>query len=40
MKALVHSGALFNDSCYWVDYDKPRYARGDVKTTFITLQEM
>ena len=40
LDALVHSGALFNDSRHWVDYDKPRYARGDVKTTFITLQEM
>lgn len=39
LDALVHSGALKNDSRHWVDYDKPRYARGDVKTTFITLQE-
>lgn len=38
--ALVHAGALKNDSHLWCDFRPPTFSRGEEKRTFITLQDL
>lgn len=40
LDALVHSGALKNDSAAWCEPERPRYARGEELITFITLEDL
>lgn len=38
--ALVHAKALRNDNRQWCELTTPRFARGDVAGTFITLEDV
>lgn len=39
LDALVLAGALKNDNRTWVEWFPPRFARGEIAATYITLSE-
>lgn len=38
LDALVHAGALWDDSANYVKFDQPLYARGEQAATYITIE--